>query len=70
CFGRGHWFLWYAGADDVESVERRFPGDLGFEPMDLEAALLDREREFPAPSGELRATSAARARSRSAFLSQ
>jgi len=45
CVGRGHLVLRYAGADDVEPIERRFGADLFLEPMELEAGLLDRERE-------------------------
>jgi hypothetical protein len=38
-------FLRYAGADDVEPVERPFSGDLILQPLKLEAGLLDRERK-------------------------
>src|SRR6202021_3939395 len=41
--GRGHLFLRYAGADDVESVERGFGGDLLLEALEGKAALLDGE---------------------------
>lgn len=41
-----HLLLRYAGADDVDAIERRFRGDfLAAQPMELKAVVLNGERQ-------------------------